>query len=294
MGMTVPDVKHAADRKATIPLDQKRLILQAAVQQGGYACLPLLGRGLHQYSMDPTHLALTNGQSAHSCFVRWQRLERYIHSRHQVDILEMTPSSVAAVHRQRSGDIAPLAVEDLVVCGVLSALLEANNLSDVRTCVAGVELYPDPNPKEVESLVRQGHTATWRFSWRTSVGALISQDRVASWRELAPPLWSTFASDVGAKVVETLPEYPSVAELAAQLGRAPRTFQRDLASEGLSYSVLLAEVRFRMAGWYLINTAYPIAEIGFICGFSDQAHFTRDYGRRVGLTPAKYRVSFTA
>ena len=34
-------------RPATVPLPLKRAVVQAAVEQGGLACLPLLGRGVH-------------------------------------------------------------------------------------------------------------------------------------------------------------------------------------------------------------------------------------------------------
>jgi AraC-like DNA-binding protein len=41
-----------------------------------------------------------------------------------------------------------------------------------------------------------------------------------------------------------------------------------------------------------LHTADPIAEVGFLSGFADQAHFTRELRRRVGLPPAAYRAAF--
>jgi len=35
------------------------------------------------------------------------------------------------------------------------------------------------------------------------------------------------------------------------------------------------------------------AEIGYACGFADQAHFTREFKRRTALTPALYRAEFS-
>jgi transcriptional regulator GlxA family with amidase domain len=55
----------------------------------------------------------------------------------------------------------------------------------------------------------------------------------------------------------------------------------------------MAEARVRSASWWLLETVRPIAEIGFLAGYSDQAHFTRDFGRRVGLPPGRYRSEFT-
>jgi transcriptional regulator GlxA family with amidase domain len=35
-----------------------------------------------------------------------------------------------------------------------------------------------------------------------------------------------------------------------------------------------------------------LAEIGFLAGFSDQAHFARIFHRNVGTTPSRYRAEF--
>ena len=37
-----------------------------------------------------------------------------------------------------------------------------------------------------------------------------------------------------------------------------------------------------------------LAEIGLLCGYADQSHFTREFRQRSGLTPADYRRDFGA
>lgn len=76
------------------------------------------------------------------------------------------------------------------------------------------------------------------------------------------------------------------------LGMSRRTFQRTLAAENLSHQDIQSEVRFRLAGWCLLESEIPIAEIGFVCGYSDQSHLTREFNRRVGVPPARYRDLF--
>ena len=34
------------------------------------------------------------------------------------------------------------------------------------------------------------------------------------------------------------------------------------------------------------------AEVGYMCGFADQAHFTRQFKRHTAMTPALYRSEF--
>ena len=85
-----------------------------------------------------------------------------------------------------------------------------------------------------------------------------------------------------------------VADAAAALGLSLRTLQRRLADAGTSYRSLLGEVRVRRAAVYLARPGTTLAEIGFLCGFADQAHFTREFTRRAGLPPARYRGAATA
>jgi transcriptional regulator GlxA family with amidase domain len=48
----------------------------------------------------------------------------------------------------------------------------------------------------------------------------------------------------------------------------------------------------RAAAWWLLESDRSIAECGFLAGYSDQPHFTRDFGRRIGLAPGRYREHF--
>jgi AraC-like DNA-binding protein len=36
-----------------------------------------------------------------------------------------------------------------------------------------------------------------------------------------------------------------------------------------------------------------MSEIGYLCGFSDQAHFTREMKGMTAITPAQYREQFS-
>lgn len=291
-GLCPPRV--AADlRQATVPLPLKRAVVQAAVEQGGLACLPLLGRGVHDLAREPTHLALTLGRSASALLGRWQRLERYIHSQHRVRVEHVGEGSARVRHVHKDAGPAPSAPEDLVVCGVLCALLEANGLASVRASAAGAVLYPDPDPQALEACVRQGLTGAWDFTWRGSNPMAPPPEPTVSWAQIAPPLWSPWACHVGELVARHLPEVLPLDAAAHALGRARRSMQRALAAEGLSYQQVQAEVRFRMAGWHLLHLDLSLAETGFVCGYADQAHLTREFHRRVGVPPARYRSLFT-
>ena len=138
LGLNFPNEAEQWEQ-ATLPLDIKRAVVMSAIEQGGLACLPLLGRGLHRLEAEPTHLALTAGRSAQSMFVRWQRLERYIHSQHRIRLVGRTERSAVVEHVHQDDGPPPLAAEDLVVCGVLCSLLQANGLKWLRAESDGSE-----------------------------------------------------------------------------------------------------------------------------------------------------------
>jgi AraC-like DNA-binding protein len=244
--------------------------------------------------MEPTHLALTAGHSATSLFVRWQRLERYIHSKHRIQWQGLTPTSARVKHTHKDNGPAPLPAEDLVVCGVLCALLEANGLHAIKATADDMELYPNPDSTQVLQCVQQCQTHTWSLTWQDTEEKGLDLSLPVSWAQVAPPTWSQFACAVGDHVAGCLPELVSVDVAAAVLGMPCRTFQRTLAAESLSYQRIQSDVRFRLAGWYLLESGMAIAEIGFVCGYSDQAHLTREFNRRMGVPPARYRELFSS
>ena len=73
-----------------------------------------------------------------------------------------------------------------------------------------------------------------------------------------------------------------------------RSLQRHLASRGERFSALLSEARLSAAARLLATSATPIGEVGYVCGYADQPHFTREFRAHTALTPAVYRAQFGA
>lgn len=104
------------------------------------------------------------------------------------------------------------------------------------------------------------------------------------------------AGSIGARVRHLMhqgqPAWPTLADIADRLALSPRTLVRRLESEDLSYQQLLDEVRNELACWYLRQSVLPMSDIAERTGFSDQANFTRAFGRWQGQTPREYRRRF--
>lgn len=87
-----------------------------------------------------------------------------------------------------------------------------------------------------------------------------------------------------------LSESLDLAGMAAQLGMTPCLFARQFRkSFGSPPYAWVMERRLQRARRLLAETAMPIKQVAASCGFADQAHLTRLFTRKLGLTPAACR-----
>jgi AraC-like DNA-binding protein len=77
-------------------------------------------------------------------------------------------------------------------------------------------------------------------------------------------------------------------QTAGTLGLSARTLQRRLSEHGLSYSRLLAEMRFLKAR-ELIQQQEKISDVALRLGYADAGSFTRAFERWAGMSPLQYR-----
>lgn len=83
---------------------------------------------------------------------------------------------------------------------------------------------------------------------------------------------------------------PTLAVVAIRSGMSARTLQRRIAAEGETFQGLVDAVRADLARGLLADSRYPLAEIAFLTGFSEQSAFTRAFRRWTGKTPAAFRT----
>ena len=72
-------------------------------------------------------------------------------------------------------------------------------------------------------------------------------------------------------------------------GMSPRTLERYLAKDGLTYRKLVGQVRYREAERLLLDPHLPIRDIANGLGYSNLQHFHRAFRRWSGVTPGTYR-----
>lgn len=285
LGLEVPALPV---RGGTVALDAKRRLLEAAVAQRGLGVLPHLGEGIAAIRGEAVHQALQPSRDAADLLARWCRLERYVHSRHRIGY-ELKGGVVQVHHRSIRPDEAPLPQESLVVLGVIAAAFAEAGLRCVDARIAGVAVLPVTDEAGLAECVRTGWGGRWTLQVESRAPAAV---RAAPCVPAGAQGWPGVALDLARRIADDLGTPIALPQAARELGRAPRSLQRELAAHGLSFSGVLARVRCDHAAWRLVNSDGPVAEIGFICGFADQAHFTRTFQRETALTPAAYRRDF--
>lgn len=91
-----------------------------------------------------------------------------------------------------------------------------------------------------------------------------------------------------------LHECLSVKNLALVHGISPRQLHRRFRlAFGLSVQQFLTRTRIQAAEDALIKSNRSIAEIALAMGFCDQSAFTRQFLKRTGLTPSKFRQRYS-
>src|SRR5262245_9123031 len=76
-----------------------------------------------------------------------------------------------------------------------------------------------------------------------------------------------------------------IAEISQRLGVSPRTLERRLACEGMTFSRVLDELRLDLARRYLQERDMPISEVAWLLGYRETSAFNHAFKRWTGKTP---------
>ncbi len=86
--------------------------------------------------------------------------------------------------------------------------------------------------------------------------------------------------------------YPTLKMASKIANLSPRSLQRKLWKEGLTYEKLLDRIRYDLAIIMLKDRTMRIIDIAYELGYKDPSHFTRAFKRWTGKSPKVYYRSF--
>ena len=262
--------------QAVQPDTAKRQIIQNVLKTHGPGMLLRVGQHLRDIDPTPVFTALTSTLDPDVIAVKWMRLERYNHASHRTAIDITTPGRWSCTRTSKS--TPPTQGENYLIAGVLFGLLTLTGVGRPTLHVGGLKLTPasldmtrrppaaaetfaitwDP-PDETDTPTDTEPSRQDATSQRLT--DLLSQDMARGWR---------------------------IDEAARALGKSKRTLQRELHREGSNYSIVMRQARMNQATKMLTGPSPSLAEIGYCCGYADQAHFQRDFLTAANITPGQY------
>lgn len=285
-GLTRQGIASAvsAPRTALVPLSDKRALVDALLSAHGAVTLLRLGEAVNDLGDDPTLMALALAVDLHDLVRRWQRLERFVHSRHRVRIDASVPGRVVLAHVSLDR-VQPGAAEDLLVFGLIVALANLRGTPGLRARFAGERRWRYTATAWIERPLPRT-VSSWEIAWNPISAPIAPIPFTAVGDGLLTGVRERIAADPGRSW--------TVGVLAAEAGLTARTLQRRFTQSQTSFRLLVAQARLAAAARLLATTAVATAEVAYICGYADQAHLTREFKRHTALTPARYRAEFAA
>jgi AraC-like DNA-binding protein len=279
------DLPHGiGSRGAHISLQDKRALLSALYEKHGPHCLLRIGEAIRDAPDEPVLIAMRLAHDPHDLLARWQHLEQYAHSRHRTICIQSMPRQLVLRHISHKDGEPPLLVENLLIASVLAGFFELIGATGFSVQIGG-----HGGLSKTSGRWTGDHgisdTANWEFSWKSEANHTAVRFPDDSSKD-----WSTM---VRAKLEVDPGRRWTVDTLAKTLGMSSRTLQRRFRKNESSFSQTLGSVRLARSAELLARTNNGLAEIGYICGFSDQAHFTREFKRQTAFTPVTYRKNFT-
>ncbi len=281
-------------RNARAPAELKRDLLGELYASGGTEAILAIGRNLDGVAHDPIWSAALSSADPWVLLEKWRRFENYAHWNNRTVIERLSEASIS-VRRYAADGSTPTAAENLMVCSLLTGLLAQVGCRDID-CILGSS---DPvtiieRDCSVQSLVvAAADTSQWQISWthhEPQTPVVTEQSRVEK------IVGTVGLSEPVIRVLEHLLVDPSrswtLAALADACRLSERTLQRRLREADLSFSKIVRLVRIHEACALLETTDLPATAIGFCTGFSDSAHFSRDFSASMGLAPRAYRQLF--
>lgn len=269
---------------ATVSAQEKSSVLQYAMSEGGAAPLLCVGEGCAILVTQPIFRSLLCASDTNVLMSKWLRLERYFHYDNRTRI--SAAKNTTWICERYTDTAVPPTPENLVICSIMLGLLAQYGVK-LQSCEIGNVKLPVKNGglDTAALLARRrklviADSGCWRIQW-LAVAQVRPQSHFVPDDAVTAQLSSVLARDVGAQWRLT--------DVADQLGQSRRSLQRLIAMEGHTFSSILRNVRIQSACALLSDTDAAIADIGFCCGFADQAHFQRNFKRATNMTPVSYR-----
>ncbi|MDD9934492.1 MAG: AraC family transcriptional regulator [Myxococcales bacterium] len=275
-----------------VPVETQRRLLEEVAARGGEAALLTLAGALGGATDQPLLFVMLNSRSVDDFLDKEQRFNRFFHSDHRVRVLERAERRVVLEHHGERD--TPARVESLYVLGIHLEMFGLLGCQELSFALADSSEPTRRLQRGTGLELPAGGCARWRIGWERFTPRrepmpgldelLLAQ---AAPRDLAED--DSVAGRVERIVAGDLAHRWTLGEVAAALHTSGRTLQRELSQADTSFSRVLDRIRVQSAARMLRDPARSVTEVGYVCGFSDGAHFSRRFKAHMGAPPASWR-----
>lgn len=275
------DLDVPSSSGARVPIPQKRKVLDEILTRFGPVSLLRVSDAVRKLPPEPLAQALLKAETIADLHRRWTRMEAFTHGRHRMQFKAKASGIYVLCHLARSGSELPSPAETLLVVGVLTNLMEMVSKAAVDVATEGGTIWRQKGTWHPLAVAERDQKVVVQVS-----------EAAATQRQVAASIVET--EDTTARIRALLAADPLrkwyLGDMADELGLSQRSLQRHLAQQNATFSRLIVEVRLQCAAKFLCEEpGMGLAEVGFLSGYSDQAHFTRSFSQHVGLSPQVYR-----
>lgn len=264
--------------KAIVPDTDKRTLAERVLAHHGPGPLLAVGQHLHKADENPILTVLTASPDPTVLAEKWMRLERYLHSAHRVAISAAEGGGWSCTRSSTSGS-PPTLAENCLIAGLLLGLLSEIGVTEPRLVIGQQRL----SGSELLSVRLPAEDPLLKFKLCWSADPLRTRDvpDPDPQQPVRDRLADLLAADIGRSW--------KLKDAARTLAYSERSLQRRLTEEGRNFSSVLRRARVREATELLTQGSATLAEVGYCCGYADQAHFQRDFARTTNMTPKTFR-----